>query len=171
MTPWITLALATLLGLSAAGLDPVLLRTPWAHLGNVFHPGHPIFLATLALTLMLAAVPLELKVGRAALLASWSLPALLIFWSYGSAGPELSAFSLLVSLAYLSYRRRERLPWLVWAPLLLAQGLTLVGLQPPLAALAISLVSGLAVGHFARSEAVQVLGMAGGGALLLAWLS
>ena len=171
MTPWITLALAALLGLSAAGLDPVLLRTPWAHLGNVFHPGHPLFLATLALTLMLAAVPLELKVGRAALLACWSLPALLIFWLHGNAGPELSALSLLVCLAYVSFRRRERLPWRIWGPLLLAQGLTLFGLQPSLPVLCISLLCGLVVGHFARSEAVQVLGMAGGGALLLAWLS
>lgn len=165
------MGLAALLGLSAAGLDPVLLQTPWAHLGNVLHPGHPIFLATLALTLMLAAVPLELKVGRCALLASWSLPALLIFWTSGSAGPELSALSVLVSLVTLSFRRHEPLPWRVWGPLLLAHLLTLVGLQPPLPALVISLVCGLVVGYFARTEAVQVLGMAGGGALLLAWLS
>lgn len=171
MTPWITLALAVTLGLTAAGLDPTWLHTPWAGLGSAFHPAHPLFLGTLALALMLAAVPLELRVGRGGLLASWSLPLLLQFWLWGRAWPELGALSLLATLLLVSRRRSEPLPWKIWGPLLLAEGLTLYALHPTWQALVVTLAVGLAVGRWARTEPVQILGLAGGGALLLAWLS
>ncbi|MBS2035496.1 hypothetical protein JST97_10945 [bacterium] len=171
MTPWITVLLALTLGLTAAGFDPVWLHTPWAGLGTAFQVGHPLFLATLALALMLAAVPLELRIGRGGMLAAWSLPLLLQFWICGRAWPELGALSLLACLLMVSHRRGEPLPWKVWAPLLVAEVLTLVALHPPALAVAISPGVGLAVGRWARSEPVQVFGLAGGGALLLAWLS
>ncbi|MBX3169047.1 MAG: hypothetical protein KF760_16690 [Candidatus Eremiobacteraeota bacterium] len=171
MTPWITLTLASMLGLTAAGSDPVWLHTPWAGLGSAFHAAHPLFLGTLALALMLAAVPLELRVGRGGLLASWSLPLLLQFWLWGRAWPELGALSLLATLLLVSVRRSERLPWKVWGPLLVAEALTLYAVRPSWLALALTLAVGLAVGRWARSEPVQILGWAGGGALMLAWLS
>jgi hypothetical protein len=170
MTPWITVALALTLGLTAAGIDPVLLHTPWAGLGTAFQAGHPLFLGTLALVLLLAGVPLELRIGRGAMLAAWSLPLLLQFWVLGRAWPELAAVSLMACLLLVSRRRGERLPWRLWAPLLAAQVLTLYLLHPPPLALALS-GTGLLVGRWAGSEPVQILGLAGGGALLLAWLS
>ena len=88
MTPWITLVLAITIGLTAAGIDPVLLHTPWVGLASAFQPAHPLFLGTLALVFMLAAVPLELRIGRGGLLASWSLPMLLQFWTWRRAWPE-----------------------------------------------------------------------------------
>lgn len=171
MTPWITLAIATALGLTAAGLNPVWLHTPWAGLGSAFQPAHPLFLATLALVLMLAAVPLEVRLGRGGLLASWSLPMLLQFWLWGRAWPELGALSLLLTLLVVSLRRSEKLPWKIWAPLLIAEALTLFALHPAWPALAVAALVGLAVGRWGSSEPVQILGLAGGGALLLAWLS
>ena len=171
MTPWITLVLAGALGLTAAGLNPTVIHTPWAGLGTAFQPGHPLFLGTLALVLMLAAVPLELRLDRNNLLASWSLPLLLQFWVWGRAWPELAALSLLLTLLVVSLRRSERLPWKIWAPLLIAEALTLYALPPAWPALALSVALGLAVGRWGGSEPVQILGLAGGGALLLAWLS
>ncbi|MFN8613389.1 MAG: hypothetical protein U0931_37975 [Vulcanimicrobiota bacterium] len=171
MTPWITVGLALTLGLTAAGLDPVLMHTPWAGLGTGFQAGHPLFLGTLALVLMLAGVPLELRIGRASMLAAWSLPLLLQFWICGRGWPELAALSLLACLLLVSYRRGEPLPWKIWAPLLAAEALTLYGLHPPALALALSAGTGLAVARWARAEPLQILGLAGGGALLLAWLS
>lgn len=171
MTPWISLALATMLGLTAAGFDPVWLHTSWAGLGSAFQPGHPLFLGTLALVLVLAAVPLELRIGRGGLLASWSLPLLLQFWLWGRAWPELGALSLLATLLLVSLRRSEPLPWKIWGPLLVAEGLTLYGLGPAWPALVLSIGLGLLVGRWARSEPVQIFGLAAGGALLLAWLS
>jgi hypothetical protein len=171
MTPWITLALAATLGLTAAGIDPVLVHTPWAGLGSAFHTSHPLFLGTLALVFMLAAVPLELRIGRGGLLASWSLPLLVQFWIFGRAWPELAAFSLLATLLLVSLRRSEKLPWKIWGPLLVAEGLTLYALRPSWQALLLSLGVGLIVGRWSRSEPVQICGLAGGGALLLAWLS
>ncbi len=165
------MALAVTLGLTAAGIDPAWLHTPWSGLGSAFHPAHPLFLGTLALVLMLAAVPLELRMGRGALLASWSLPLLLQFWLWGRAWPELAALSLLATLLVVSLGRSERLPWKIWGPLLVAETLTLYALHPSWPALALTLAVGLAVGRWARSEPVQILGLAGGGALLLAWLS
>lgn len=171
MTPWITLALAATLGLNAAGIDPVLLHTPWSGLGSAFHTSHPLFLGTLALVLMLAAVPLELRVGKGGLLASWSLPMLFQFWLWGQAWPELAALSLLATLLTVSLRSSEKLPWKIWGPLLVAEGLTLVALRPSWPAQLLSLAAGLAVGRWSKSESVQICGLAGGGALLLAWLS
>ncbi|MBN9419033.1 hypothetical protein ABS71_09055 [bacterium SCN 62-11] len=171
MTPWMTLALAATLGLTAAGLDPSLLHTPWSGLGSAFHVSHPLFLGTLALVLMLAAVPMELRVGRGALLASWALPMVVQFWLWGRARPELAALSLLASLLVVSLRRSERLPWKIWGPLLVAESLTLIALRPSWPSLLLSLGMGLAVGRGSKSEPVQICGLAGGGALLLAWLS
>ena len=171
MTPWITLALAITLGLTAAGLDPVLIHTPWAGLGTAFQPGHPLFLGTLALVLMMAAVPLELRLGRGGLLASWSLPLLLQFWLWGRAWPELGALSLLLTLLVVSLRRSERLPWKIWGPMLISEALMLYALRPSWPALGLSVGLGLVVGRWGKSEAVQIFGLAGGGALLLAWLS
>lgn len=170
MTPWITVALALTLGLTAAGIDPAWLHTPWAGLGAAFQAGHPLFLGTLALVLMLAGVPLELRIGRGAMLAAWSLPLLLQFWVLGRAWPELAALSLMACLILVSRRRGERLPWKIWAPLLAVESLTLYALHPPALGLAICAM-GLVVGRWPRSEPVQILGLAGGGALLLAWLS
>lgn len=171
MTPWITLVLAITIGLTAAGIDPVLLHTPWVGLASAFQPAHPLFLGTLALVFMLAAVPLELRIGRGGLLASWSLPMLLQFWIWRRAWPELAALSILATLLAVSVRRSERLPWKIWTPMLAAEALTLYGLQPSWQPLALSLLVGLVVGRWAGSEPVQILGLAGGGALLLAWLS
>ena len=171
MTPWITLALAATLGLTAAGMDPVVVHTPWSGLGTAFHPSQPLFLGTLALVLMLAAVPLELRVGRGGLLASWSLPMIVQFWLWGRAWPELAALSLLATLLTVSLRRSEKLPWKIWGPLLIAESLTLIALRPSWPSLLLSLGMGLAVGRWSKSEPVQICGLAGGGALLLAWLS
>jgi hypothetical protein len=171
MTPWTTLALAALLGLTSAGLDPALVHTPWSGLGSAFRLGHPMFLATLSLVLVLAAVPLELRVGRLALMASWGLPCLAQFWLYGRAWPELAGLSLLVTLLVVAYRRKEPLPWKVWLPLWGVMGLTLWILSPPPGAVAISVGMAVGLGWFSRGEAVAVLGLASAGALLLAWLS
>lgn len=171
MTPWITLALAALLGLSAAGLNPSLVQTPWSAMESAFLVAHPLFLATLALSLLLAGVPLELKAGRWCLLAAWGLPCLGQFFVFRRCWPELAATSLVVSVLVLARLRNEPLPWRMWAPLCLSLGLTLWVSQPPASAFLGSLMLGAAVGRFSKSEAVAVLGMAAGGALLLAWLS
>ena len=171
MTPWITLALAALLGLTSAGFNPTLVHTPWAAFDSAFRVGHPLFLGTLALILMLAAVPLELRAGRLALLAAWGLPCLAQFWLFGRAWAELAGVALLVTLLVVAYRRKEPLPWKVWVPLWLVTALTCWVLSPPPLALAVSVMVGAALGWWAKSEAVAILGLASGGALLLAWLS
>jgi len=171
MTPWTTLALAALLGLSAAGLNPSLIHTPWSAMESAFRVGHPLFLATLALALVLAGIPLELKGGRWSLVAAWGLPCLGQFYVFGRCWPELSAASVVISVLVMARIRSEALPWRMWAPLCLSLGLTLWVSQPPLSASIGSGLMGAAVARYCKSEVVAVLGMAAGGALLLAWLS
>ena len=171
MTPWSTLALAALLGLCAAGLNPSLVHTPWSAMESAFQVSHPLFLATLALALLLAGTGLELKGGRWSPLAAWGLPCLAQFYVFGRCWPELSATSLVVSVLVLARLRGEALPWRIWVPLCLCLGLTLWVSQPPFTAVLVSILLGAGVGRYCKSEAVAVLGMAAGGALLLAWLS
>lgn len=171
MNWWITLSLVALLGLAAAGLDPAWLHTPWSGLGSAFYPSHPLFLVMLALVLMLAGVPVEVRLGRGALLAAWSLPQIFTFWIYGRAWPELAALALLVSFLTASLLKRQAVPWKIWVPLLFSQALMLWALQPSLPTVLLSLSTGLVVGRWSSSEVVKISGWAGGGALLLAWLS
>lgn len=171
MTPWITLGLAAGLGLTAAGINPAVLHTPWAGLDSAFRVGHPLLLATLVLTLVLAAVPLELRVGRSALLAAFGLPAIAQFWLWGRAWPELNGAGLLLALAVVSHRRKEPVPWKVWLPLAVAQGFSLWLSAPPQPALLLTAALTVTLGWFSKTEAVAVLGLAAGGALALAWLS
>ena len=165
------MALAALLGLSAAGLHPSLLHTPWVGLSTAFQVSHPLFLGTLALVLVLAAVPLELRLGRLSLLAAWGLPSLVQFWIWGRARAEVTSVALLVMLLVVAYRRQEGVPLKVWVPLGMAVLLTLWISAPPPLSLVLTVGIGAALGWFSRTEAVAVLGMACGGALLLAWLS
>lgn len=171
MTPWTTVGLAAVLGLTAAGLNPCVLHTPWAGLDSAFRVGHPLLLGSLVLALLLAAIPLELRVGSSALLAAYGIPSLAQFWLWGRAWPELNGAALLLTLAVVSYRRKEPLPWKIWLPLAVAQGLALSILAPPQSAMLVTAGLAAALGWFSKTEAVAVLGLAAAGALALAWLS
>lgn len=171
MTPWVTLSMAALLGLSACQLDPNLGWANWAPLATAWKVSNPLFLATLALVLVLAAVPIEVRLGRWCLLAAWSLPCFVHVLIWGQAWPELAALSWVVTLLNFSYWRKHRLPWRVWLPLAGALGLTLFLLKAPPLAVAVAILSGALISWKPASEVVAMLGIAGAAALGFAWLS
>lgn len=171
MTPWVTLALALMYGLSAAGLRPALWHGPWALFQGGFQVAHPLFLGSLALTLVLAAVPVEVRLGRWSLAAAWVFPLLLQRWFLHACQPELAAWSVMVCMGWTAWRRGETFPLRIWLPLLGLQALTMWVLRPDWSALGLASAVGILVSANTALEAVAVAGMAGLGVWLLAWVS
>lgn len=157
--------------MTAAGMDPAFGWPMWHRLASAWQVSHTLFLVALGLILFLVALPVEVRVGRAQLMASWGLPCVLQSWILGRAWPEVAAFATMVTMLVFAGGRGEKLPVRIWVPLVGVMGLTLFQLQAPWQALGIALATGFVIGWKPRSEAVNVLGMASGAALLAAWLA
>lgn len=168
----LTLTLVALLLSSHFGLDPTVLPLPWlSRLGTAFHATHWHFLIVVVLAVLLVGIPIEVRLGRLVLQASWGVPCMLQTLLWGRAWPELAALSLLTTIAVFTIDRNEARPWKLWGPLGLAMVFLLLMLRAPVGAVAVSLFAGAVVGRWPRSEPVAVLGLAAGAALLLSWLA
>jgi hypothetical protein len=163
--------LALLYGLRAMGLKLHLGNHPWSPLGQVFELANPLFLGNLILTLALAAVPVEVRLGRWALGFAWGMTAILQMWLRLPLRAELSCLSVAAVLLLFSWVRGDQVPWKVWLPLLALQGLTLWLVQPSLLALACALGPAAAVVWWHEREPLKVVGMACTALLVVGWAS
>ena len=163
--------LALLYGLRAMGLHLGIMPNPWSRLGQVFELNSPIFLGNLVLTLMLAAVPIEVRLGRWALGLAWGMPAIAQMWLGLPIRAEMSAFSVMMALLLHSWSRGDKAPWKLWLPLLALQGLTLWLVGPAPLAWICSLSCAALVAWLHEKEPVKVVGMACTFLLLLGWAS
>jgi hypothetical protein len=169
MKPWCTALLA--LSLLGNMFRPHLNSLPWIQMDAAFQVPHGMFWPVLALNLLLAGVPIELRLGRLALMAGWTLPLLVQRWLQLPPSPLLAGLSLVVILLIVSYRQSEPLPRRVWLTLGVLEAFTLWLLAPHFLALIATLVCAAAVAWNVRTEAVSVLGLASAMAWMLLWLS
>ena len=169
MKPWCTALLA--LSLLSAPLRPHVLSQPWIQMDSAFLVPHLMFWPVLGLTLLLAGVPIEIRLGRLALMAGWTLPLLLQRWLSLPPSPVLAALSLAVMLVVASHQAREPLPRKSWAAMGALQLFSLWLLAPHWLALLSTLGCAALLAWKARSETVAILGLAAGMAWVLLWLA
>ncbi len=169
MKPWCTALLA--LSLLGHMFRPHLISLPWIQMDSAFQVPHAMFWPVLALNLLLAGVAIELRLGRLALMAGWTLPLLVQRWMHLPPSPLLAGLSLVIVLLIASYRQSEPLPPKVWLPMGVLQAFALWVLAPHLLALLATLACAAVVAWNARTEAVSVLGLASAMAWVLLWLS
>lgn len=168
MKPWCTVLLA--LSLLGAPLRPHLFPQPWLQMDSAFQVPHLMFWPVLALSFVLAGVPVELRLGRLALLAGWTLPLLTQRWMNLPPSPLLGALSLVVMLLVASHRAGEPLPRKSWAAMAILQLFSLWLLAPSAPALLASAGCGALLAWQAKSETVAILGLASAMAWTLLWL-